>query len=200
MKYFTPLDFEKRDLYPEYKRMLDEGTVDYADGNQICLTTIPEKPDDIHLGRNSLWYDWSKMYKETDGNGNQKTIVPPFENPLDEDDFTYLCDRFRGTVFEEVYDEVSKKYDIGRVRFMRVESKGCFSWHQDPSPRIHYPLKTQEGCFMIIQDEMLHMEKYTWWRTETDFKHTALNSSFEDRIHLVFVILGEKNNECSSAE
>ena len=199
MKHFVSLDFSKYDLYSEYEKMLGEGIISYEDGSQICLTTIPEKPDDIHLGQNSLWYDWSKMYKELDKNGNEKVIVPPFDNPLDEDDFTYLCDRFRGTMFEKMYNELSEKYELGRIRIMKMKPQHCFTWHYDPSPRIHYPLKTQEGCFMVIEDEMLHMPKHTWWWTNTIEKHTAVNSSLEDRIHLVFVILGEKNNEHSSS-
>lgn len=198
MEYFKRLSFSEYDLYSEYQRMLDEGIIDYDGGNQICLTTIPEKPDDIYLGKNSLWYDWSRMYKEIDENGNEKIIVPPIDDPLDEEDFTYLCDRFRGTVFEKVYDELSQVYELGRIRFMKMDPKQCFSWHKDPSPRIHYPLVTHEGCFMVIEDEMVHMPKHTWWWANTEVPHTAVNSSLNDRVHIVFVILGEKNNEHSS--
>jgi len=199
MKYFKKLNFSQPDLYTEYLRLLDEGIIDWNGDTQIALVSVPEKPDDIYLGTKSLWYDWSKMTREVAENGNEKTVVPPHENPLDEDDFTYFVDRFRGTLFEDVYNELSEVYELGRIRLMKNRHGNCMSWHYDPSERIHYPLKTQLGCKMVIQDEVMELPKHEWWWTNTTVRHTAFNGSGEDRIHLVFVILGEKNNEHSSA-
>jgi len=197
LKHFKKLKFSQLDLYSEYTRLLDEGVISWGNGNQICLTSIPEKPNDMYLGINSLWYDWSKMYKELDKAGNEKIFVPPHDNPLDEDDFTYFIDAFKGTLFENAYNEVSKHYEVGRVRLMKNNPGTCMSWHYDPTSRIHYPLKTQIGCKMIIEDEVMELPKHEWWWTDTSKYHTALNGSRETRIHLVFVILGEKNNERS---
>ena len=62
------------------------------------------------------------------------------------------------------------------------------SWHGDFTLRLHYPLKTQDGCFMIIEDQMMHIPLNTYVLTNTIKQHTAVNSSLEDRIHLVFSI------------
>jgi hypothetical protein len=45
---------------------------------------------------------------------------------------------------------------------------------------------------MVIADEVLHLERNTWWWTETTEPHTAFNASFKSRIHLVVVVLGER--------
>ena len=95
-------------------------------------------------------------------------------------------------MFENVYHELEKVYDIGRVRIMKSKSKTCLTWHKDDTPRVHYPIKTQRGCFMVIEDEIMHLEQNKWYWTDTIVKHTAFNSSLEDRIHLVVTILGEK--------
>jgi hypothetical protein len=72
---------------------------------------------------------------------------------------------------------------------MASKPKTCLSWHTDSSKRLHYPLKTQEGCFMVIEDEVFHIPKNQWWLTDTVLPHTAFNSSKELRIHLVASIL-----------
>ena len=103
-------------------------------------------------------------------------------------DFTVLCDIFKNTVFEDIYKELKKRYILGRVRLMRNESKTCLTWHTDTSPRIHYPIKTQKGCFMVIGDEVMHLKQNKWYWTNTLMKHTAFNGSREDRLHLVVTV------------
>ena len=98
----------------------------------------------------------------------------------------------KNTLFEEVYNAICKKYVVGRIRIMRSKSKTCLSWHTDSNPRLHYPIKTQTGCFMVIEDEVMHMPQHTWWMTDTVKYHTAMNASKEDRIHLVTTIMGTK--------
>ena len=56
-------------------------------------------------------------------------------------------------------------------------------------PEFHYPVKTQDGCFMVIENEIKYLELNNWYWTNTVLLHTAFNASKEDRIHLVAVIL-----------
>ncbi len=72
---------------------------------------------------------------------------------------------------------------------MRSKPKTCLSWHCDTSKRIHLPIRTQPGCMMVIQDEVLHLEQGQWYMTNTIPEHTAFNASKADRIHLIAVIL-----------
>lgn len=50
-------------------------------------------------------------------------------------------------------------------------------------------MKTQEGCLMIIDDQVKHLKKHTWYYTETLVGHTAINSSKENRLHLVATVI-----------
>ena len=177
MKYFKKLDMPVPDL------PVDEIEFHH---NQICLNTIPGS-DDPTLGTSSLVYDWDRA---TEVNG--KLDVPLRDNPLEESDFTELCSQFRNTVWETIYRELESRYHIGRVRLMRSKPKTCLSWHCDTSKRIHLPIRTQPGCMMVIQDEVLHLEQGQWYMTNTMPEHTAFNASKEDRIHLVAVVLDEK--------
>lgn len=168
------------DLENELKNLID------FKSNQYCLTSPPGHENDISYGTGSLKYDWTKSYKTDDG----KTIVPYRDSPPVESDFTELCNVFKGTKFEEIYLALKSKYILGRVRIMISDPSTCLSWHKDTEERIHYPIKTQEGCFMVIEDEIKHLEQNKWYYTKTLKKHTAFNGSKERRIHLVANILG----------
>jgi hypothetical protein len=109
---------------------------------------------------------------------------------LREADFTYLCNQFRGTVFEEIFNMLNAHYaleglQMGRLRLMKSDPRRCYTWHIDKTPRIHYPIKTQEGCLMVIDDEVIHMPADKWVWADTVKPHTAFNGSMESRIHLV---------------
>ena len=180
------------DLYSELMTMLDDGRLQWRDKNnnssyQICLNSTKNDPDNFLLGRGSLYYDW-----DNSKNINGELVVPPRETPLNEEDFTELCGVYKGTQFEEVYNELTKHFVVGRVRIMNLRPKQCLTWHCDDTYRIHYPIKTQEGCMMIINNEVKHLDKNTWWKTFTTSNHTALNASKENRYHLVACVLGEK--------
>lgn len=179
------------DLKSELARMLNQNIIHWSRDNQICINSLPDDPDNFLAGCGSLQYAWSEETVITN-DGVDKYIVKKIENPKKETDFSVLCSVFYGTLFEELYNELIKKYQIGRVRLMKSKPKTCLSWHTDSSPRIHYPIKTQEGCLMIINDEVKHLTQDTWWKADTTKPHTAINSSKEDRIHLVAVVLKKK--------
>lgn len=189
MNRFLQLDYQKfNNLMPMLNEMLTQQRVQWY-GNQICLTTLPDFPDDIALGTGSLLYDWDKTEKVVDVHGNTRLIPPKRTMPIKESDFIKLCTRFEGTLFEEVYDYLKTKHAIGRLRIMRSLPKTCLTWHVDETPRLHYPIKTQDSCFMVIENESKHLPQDTWWLTDTRLYHTAFNASYEERIHLVGVIL-----------
>lgn len=194
MSHFTKIEeLPKLDLHQELNRLVANGILSWHDGkNQICLNTIIGHENDYMLGVGSLTHDWENSVVEVDAYGNQKTVIKEKENPLTETDFSILCKQFEGTLFETVYNQLMMRYNLGRVRLMKSQSKTCLSWHVDFQPRLHYPIKTQTGCFMVIEDEVKHLAQNEWWWTETTHEHTAFNSSKEDRIHLVATIIGKK--------
>lgn len=191
MSYFTIIDdLPKLDLLPDLNKMLDEGSIKWhKDNNQISLNTIKGKETDYLLGCGSLYYDWDNKIIVKDKHGNETFEVKEREVPLKESDFNVLCSQFVGTAFETVYNAIKEKYNIGRVRLMRSRPKTCLSWHVDDSQRLHYPVKTQEGCFMVIKDEVKHLKQNEWCFTDTLVEHTAFNGSKDFRIHLVATII-----------
>jgi hypothetical protein len=193
MTNFTKLlNMPEYDLYTELNNLISNNIIKWPQSNQICLNTTALDNSNYLLGTGSLIYDWDNAVSIIDDNGNETVKVEKYKTSYQETDFTVLCSQFVGTLFEEVYNALSKQYKLGRVRLMRSKSKTCLSWHTDSSVRIHYPIKTQEGCFMIIGDEVKHLSLNQWWLTNTLLYHTAMNASNEDRIHLVAAILGEK--------
>jgi len=176
-------------LDEELNKLLESNVVQWHTArDQICINTTKDELDNYNYGRGSLWYDWDKAYHDK----NNELVVPTRKKPLFEKDFSFLCTVFVDTLFEEVYRALEKNYVLGRVRIMNLHSKNCLTWHKDNSIRVHYPIKTQEGCLMIIDNEVKHLEKNTWYRTNTLKHHTVLNGSKEDRLHLVATVLEEK--------
>lgn len=192
MNNFVELqDLPCHDLYKELTRLLESKQIEYynnkgeIDRAQICINTIPGQEKNIHFGRGSLIYDWDARYYDKNG----VLITPERDIPLKEEDFSVLCTQFIGTLFEDVYNSLKEKYHIGRVRIMNTKPKTCLTWHHDNTKRIHYPITTQSGCFMVIEDEIKHLEQNKWYLTDTLKYHTAFNGSNERRIHLVASIL-----------
>lgn len=189
MNFEIILDLPIHDLNKELNNLIEANTIKWHPArDQICINTTKDELDNYNYGRGSLWYDWDKSYR----NENNELIVPTRKKPLFEKDFAHLCTVFAGTLFEDVYRSLERKYVLGRVRIMNLHSKNCLTWHKDNSIRVHYPIKTQEGCFMIIDNEIKHLEQNIWYRTDTLKNHTVFNGSKEDRLHLVATILEEK--------
>lgn len=168
-----------QNMMEEMNRICNEHNIDMGSyGAQVCLTDIEENSDNILRGYGSLAWDISH-----DEEGN--LIKTRRENIMKDIQFCYLCNQFKGTIFEEIYNALSEDYLVGRTRIMVMEPKQCLLWHHDASPRIHYPFKTQEGCFMVILDEVKHLKEHTWYYTETRLRHSAFNGSSDRRFHLV---------------
>lgn len=176
------------DLSGEFQKLLDNNVIRWheVEKDQICLNTVPGQDDNFFYGRGSLDYDWDNSI--VDSNGTIKVSLR--DVPLKEQDFTVLCSQFRNTVFEDVYNALTSKYKLGRVRIMNLQPKKCLTWHADNTNRVHYPIKTQKGCFMVINSKVQHLDQNTWWFTNTNNNmHTAFNGSKQDRYHLVAAIL-----------
>ena len=192
MTHFTPLnDLPVYDLYSEMLVLLSDNLINWKQ-NQICINTTQQDTDNIHLGVGSLWYDWNNASKVTDADGNIGLHVPERAVPLKESDFDTVATPFVGSLFEEVYNSVSRKFHIGRMRIMRSLPKTCLTWHVDDTKRLHYPMFTQEGAMMVIETEVMFLPHNTWWLADTLKPHTAFNGGTGSRIHLVTEIINER--------
>ena len=188
--YFKKLDYPTFPLLDCFNRLINEGKIiKNNDHDQYCINTIPGEEDSPNFGRGSLILDWDKSYYDEE---KQEMIVPKRDKELKEEHFCQLVSAFKNTSFEDMYNYLNNRYLLGRVRVMISKPKTCLSWHKDFHRRIHYPMKTQEGCLMIIQDQVKHLEQDSWHWTDTIHKHTAMNASQQDRIHLVATIISDK--------
>jgi len=97
-------------------------------------------------------------------------------------------EEFHFPLFEklEYTNKIIKDLRIVRTRVMRMKPKTCYTYHRDWTKRLHIPLITNENCMFIIDDEV---KRYpadgNYYIVDTTKMHTAINASFEERIHIV---------------
>ncbi len=78
------------------------------------------------------------------------------------------------------------EFNMFRTRVLILKPKVCYSIHCDPSKRIHIPVVTNEKCWLIVDKEIMHLPADgNYYKIDTTQEHTALNGSWEDRIHIV---------------
>ena len=152
------------------------------DINAICLTQVPGDPNSI-TGGNVRGLFWTRP----DSTG----IEVQREEPIDESQYTEFVKLFEDTYYKEVYDTLTVKYKLGRVRLLWKLPRTTLSWHRDPEPRLHIPIITNPGAHMIIEKEVRHMpaDGNVWITNNTKY-HNAFNGGEEDRIHLVATVIG----------
>ena len=156
------------------------------DFNAICINRIPGDEKSI-TGGNVRGLYWTKP----DTTNVEEQRLPYIE----EHRYTEICPEFKDTYVEEVYNLITTKFKLGRVRFLMKPPRSCLSWHRDPEMRLHIPIITNEGCRMIINDVSFHMPSNgSGYLTDNTKYHNFFNGSEIDRVHLVATIL-EKGNE-----
>ena len=109
---------------------------------------------------------------------------------IDETKYTQLAPEFENTYFQEVYDVLSKKFKLGRVRLLLKEPRSTLSWHKDPEPRLHIPIITNLGCSMVIENVAKHLpaDGHVTITNNTKY-HNFFNGGEQARIHLVACVL-----------
>ena len=111
------------------------------------------------------------------------------------DKFGKFIDDYKNTYFKKVFDVLSSKYKLGRVRILLKEPRSTLSWHRDPEPRLHIPIITNPGSIMVIDNVAKHMPADgSVWITNNTKYHNAFNGGEENRIHLVACVLDYKFN------
>ena len=86
--------------------------------------------------------------------------------------------------------KIIKKYQGFRARIMRMEPRRCYSVHNDPTPRIHIPIETNDQCWMVWPNNNVcaNMPAGNVYFTDTTKIHSFFNASLEERIHVVFCL------------
>ncbi len=109
---------------------------------------------------------------------------------IDESKYTQLVPEFEKTYFKEVYEQLSKRFKLGRVRLLLKEPRSTLSWHKDPECRLHVPIVTNKGCSMVIENVAKHLpaDGKVWITNNTKY-HNFFNGGEQARIHLVACVL-----------
>ena len=162
-------------------RVARQSPLGERDINAICLTQIPNDPNSITGGnvRGLYWTKPDSTYQEVQR-----------EEVIDELQYSEFVKLFEDTYFKEMYDALTKKYKLGRVRLLWKLPRTTLSWHRDPEPRLHIPIVSNFGARMCIDTEVHHMPADgSVWITDNTKYHNAFNGGEEDRVHLVATVL-----------
>ncbi len=190
-------DFQKQDINFDIKKLQDaykqiikikkfEGPSGITNFGAISLTQIPGDPNSIkgHKARGIYWTKPNQSGKEV-----------PRDIEIDETSYSEFIEEYKNTYFKEVYDILSSRYKLGRVRILLKQPRSTLSWHRDPEPRLHIPIITNPGSIMVIDNIAKHMPADgSVWITNNTKYHNAFNGGEENRIHLVACVLNYKFN------
>ena len=167
----------------QIKKFEDAGITHFG---AISLTQIPGDPESIK-GNKTRGVFWTKP----DSSGKE-TIR---DEMIDESAYSEFIEEYKNTYFNEVFNVLSSKYKLGRVRVLLKEPRSTLSWHRDPEPRLHIPIITNPGSIMVIDNVAKHMPADgSVWITNNTKYHNAFNGGEENRIHLVACVLDYKFN------
>ena len=191
-------DFQKQEdikfdiikLRQALKQVVEKKGFDDAEGIRhfggISLNQIPGDPESIK-GKNVRGIFWTKP----DSSG--KEVLR--DKQINEEAYTEFVKEFENTYFKKVYDILSKKFKLGRVRILLKEPRSTLSWHRDPEPRLHIPIITNPGSIMVIENVAKHLPADgSAWITNNTKYHNAFNGGEESRVHLVACVLNYKFN------
>ena len=109
---------------------------------------------------------------------------------IDESKYTQLIPEFEKTYFKHVFETLTKRFKLGRVRLLLKEPRSTLSWHKDPECRLHIPIVTNKGCSMVIENVAKHLpaDGKVWITNNTKY-HNFFNGGEQARIHLVACVL-----------
>jgi len=184
------LRFDISKLRNALEKVLARKPYDDAAGTKyiagISLNQIPGKPESI-TGENVKGIYWTKP----DSSGKEEIRA----KKIDESAYTEFVPDLADTYFKEVYEKLSKKFKLGRVRILLKEPRSTLSWHRDPEPRLHIPIITNPGSIMVIEEVAKHLpaDGYAWITNNTKY-HNAFNGGEEGRVHLVACVLNYRFN------
>ena len=190
-------DFQKQNIKFDITKLQDSynqitKTKKFEDGGGIAhfgaisLTQIPGDPDSVK-GSKSRGVYWTKP----DRSGKEV----PRDVTINESDYSEFIKDYENTYFKEVFDVLSSKYKLGRVRILLKEPRSTLSWHRDPEPRLHIPIITNPGAIMVVDHVAKHMpaDGSVWITNNTKYRN-AFNGGEENRVHLVACVLDYKFN------
>ena len=183
------LDFDISKLRVDLKKILENKKFNSPGVTHFGAIPINQIPNDENsIKGNNIR---GKYWTIADDSGKEVSR----DIDIDESKYTQLVPEFENTYFKNVYEALSKKFKLGRVRILLKEPRSTLSWHRDPEPRLHIPIITNPGSIMVIDNVAKHLPADgSVWITNNTKYHNAFNGGEENRIHLVACVLDHKFN------
>jgi len=189
-KKVDDLNFDIVQLRQALDKVLSRKKYDDSCGTKfiaaVNLNQIPGNPDSTK-DENVKGIYWTRP----DSSGKEVKRAKKINESL----YTEFVKDLEDTYFKEVYDILSKKFKLGRVRILLKEPRSTLSWHRDPEPRLHIPIITNPGCLMVIDSIAKHLPADgSAWITNNIKYHNAFNGGEVNRVHLVACLTDYKFN------
>ena len=96
-------------------------------------------------------------------------------------DYVLYNEEYKGTIIQEILED----YNCYRSRMLTRKSGTCYQWHNDDDYRIHIPIISEPGNWFAFEDGLKRLEPGYVYLVNTTVKHSFLNGSKTDRIHIV---------------
>ena len=103
------------------KKFEDGGGISHF--GAICLTRKPGDPESVK-GSKARGIYWTKP--------NKSGAEVSRDININESEYSEFIPDYENTYFKEVFDVISSKYKLGRVRILLKEPRSTLSWHRDP--------------------------------------------------------------------
>lgn len=171
--------FDVEQLQSDLEVILQVGDINRQ--GQLCLTYCPHRN---HHPDGKLYQGAGSLDKQLVLNG-EKLEWTIKDNPLDESDFTDFNPGCKHLYVYEVYQELKKQFNIGRMRIVRLVPNQCLTWHRDVSQRIHIPIVTNPGNLLVVDDQVHKLSVGKTYLVNTTLMHSAFNGGYEPRYNLL---------------
>jgi hypothetical protein len=135
-----------------------------------CRKDVKDEEKQLIESTLSLEYDWNNFDPDT----MKKPPLIPKEKRLKQIDFLLTPDFFKNTPVEDLNNSLSKNFKIMRGRIMNMHHKSALTWHYDASPRLHIPIKINDGSFMVLEDEIIRFKVGNAYVIDTTKMHTSI--------------------------
>ena len=102
-------------------------------------------------------------------------------------ELTHSESEFTEVLYDTPYlNSVLTEYGMSRTRLLLLRPGECYSYHRDPTKRIHIPIICDEFCLAVI-DDVVHrfVSDGPIHLIDTTRYHTFINAGEYDRYHIV---------------
>lgn len=94
---------------------------------------------------------------------------------------------FKNTYIEYVHNTLLSRFEVFRGRIMLLKGKSCYTYHRDPTWRLHIPVITNQYSILLIEDVVYRLSNPGQiYLVNTKLFHSAINMTLDDRVHLVY--------------